>query len=29
MNGRIKKTGKLELVEQLEKNGYETFEKKE
>ena len=29
MNGRIKKTGKLELVEQLEKSGYETFEKKE
>jgi Fe-S cluster assembly ATP-binding protein len=29
MNGKIKKTGKLELVEQLEKNGYETFEKKE
>jgi Fe-S cluster assembly ATP-binding protein len=29
MNGKIKKTGKLELVEQLEKGGYETFEKKE
>jgi Fe-S cluster assembly ATPase SufC len=29
MNGKIKKTGKLELVEQLENGGYENFEKKE